>query len=84
MIQIKQHESYEIPPNKPFFKTKARGITPSTTYISPGKKINLCSELIQQLDKWHDLKVRGIITEEQYKDFKETILSDMKKLLTEL
>lgn len=72
MIQIKQHESYKIPPNKPFFKTKARGITPSITCISPGKKINLRSELIQQLDKWHDLKVRGIITEEQYKDFEET------------
>jgi len=26
MIQIKQHESYEIPPNKPCFKTKARGL----------------------------------------------------------
>jgi len=37
----------------------------------------LLSELIQQLDKWHDLKVHGII-EEQYKVFKETILSDMK------
>ena len=42
------------------------------------KKKKICSECIQQLDKWHDLKVRGIITEDQYKDFKETILSDMK------
>ena len=33
-----KHESYEIPPNKPLFKTKARGITPSTTCISPGQK----------------------------------------------
>ena len=77
MIQIKQHESYEIPPNKPLFKTKARGITPSTTCISPGKKrekfcfLSLFSNRI----KWHDLKVCGIITEEQYKDFKETILA---------
>lgn len=81
MIQIKQHESYEIPPNKPFFTTRAKGITtpgPSTC-ISPGKKINLRSECIQQLDKWHDLKVRGVITEDQYKEFQETILSDMKK-----
>ena len=78
MIQIKQHESYEIPPNKPFFTTRAKGVTTLATSISPGKKINLRSECIQQLDKWHDLKVRGIITEDQYKEFKETILSDMK------
>lgn len=80
MIQIKQHESYEIPPNKPFFTTRDKGITtpgPSTC-ISPGKKINLRSECIQQLDKWHDLKVRGVITEDQYKEFQETILSDIK------
>ena len=78
MIQIKQHESYEIPPNKPFFTTRAKGVTTPATSISPGKKINLRSEYIQQLDKWHDLKVRGIITEDQYKEFTETILSDMK------
>ena len=78
MIQMKQHESYDNPPNKPFFKTRAKSST-AAAGISPGKKIGLRTECIQQLDKWHDLMARGIISEEQYKEFKETILADLKK-----
>lgn len=77
---LKEQYQHEVAPNKPFFTTKAKGITtpgPSTC-VSLGKT-NLRSECIQQLDKWYDLKVRGIITEDQYKEFQETILSDMKK-----
>lgn len=44
------------------------------------EKVSLRSECIQQLDKWHDLMVRGIISIGQYKEFKDMILTDMKKL----
>ena len=77
MLQIKQHESYDSPPNKPFFKSKSKG-GGSNAGVSPGRKVSLRSQCIQQLDKWHDLLVRGVISEEQYQEFKDTILSDMK------
>ena len=71
------HDSYENPPNKPFFKTTGSVINPSVSAgISPGKKV---SECIKQLDKWHNLMVRGVISNEQYKELKDTILSDMKQ-----
>ena len=78
MIQIKRHDSYDNPPDKPFFKSKSKG-SGGGTGVSPGKKVTLRSECIQQLDKWHDLLVRGVISEEQYKEFKDTILADIKR-----
>ena len=77
MIQMKDWHSYENPPNKPFFKTKSTH--PSGSGVSLGKKVTLRSQCIQQLDKWHDLSIRGVISDEQYKEFKDTILADMKK-----
>lgn len=79
MIQIKQHESYEVAPNKPFFKTKTKAADSTNAGVSPGKKVTLRSQCIQQLDKWHDLLVQGVITDEQYQEFKATILADLKK-----
>ena len=52
---------------------------PASAGISPGKKVNLRFECINQLDKWHDLKVRGVISDEQYQEMKDTILNDIKK-----
>ena len=75
MIQIKNHTSYDTPPKKPFFTTRAKG----ATGVSPSKKVGLRSECIQQLDKWHDLLVRGVVTQEQYQEFKETIMNDLKR-----
>ena len=80
LIQLNQHDSYETPPNKPFFKARGNSTNPSVSAgISPGKKVSLRSECIEQLDKWHDLMVRGVISNEQYKEMKDTILSDIKK-----
>ena len=79
MVQLKKHDSLDIPPKKPFFGTKKPTSATVSTCISPGKKINMRSELIDQLDKWHRLMDRGAITEEQYKDLQETILGDIKK-----
>ena len=48
--------------------------------ISPGKRINLRSECMQQLDKWHQLLEKGAITELEYKETQELILKEMKRL----
>ena len=81
MIQLKKHESYNVPPSKPFFgqdKGKHLKDTPSVG-ISPGKRINLRTECINQLDKWHDLMEKKVISEEQYEELRESILSDIKQ-----
>ena len=76
-IQLGHHDSYEHPPNKPFFgATKTASIGGGA---SPGKRIHLQSECIDQLTKWHKLKDDGVITMEEYQDMHKTILGDIKK-----
>ena len=36
------------------------------------------SERITQLDKWHSLKEKGVITAEQYKEVQDNIMADIK------
>ena len=50
-------DSLYMPPNKPFFGKNKNGDTVS---VSPGKRISLRSECINQLDKWNQLKERGV------------------------
>ena len=80
MIQIKKHDSYDNPPNKPFFRQRKRKSVEfhSPTGLSPSKQVHLRTELIEQLSKWHALLESGAITQEQYQDMKDTIISDMK------
>ena len=73
MLQLKKHDSREVPPDKPFFHncgSKLRNVSPqnseiastSVNYgISPGKRIGLRTECLSQLDKWHQLFERGAI-----------------------
>lgn len=76
-IQLGHHDSYDHPPNKPFFgATKTASIGGGA---SPGKRIHLRSECIDQLTKWHKLKSDGVITMEEYQDMHKTILGDIKK-----
>ena len=63
MMLMKKHDSYDQPPDKPFFSVK-KGEQPSTR--SPGKRIHYRSECMDQLDKWHSLLQRGVITQDQY------------------
>ena len=61
MIRLKTHDSLEVAPDKPFFRGRKReGSTlsdnpvskrASSTGFSPGRKVNIRSELINQLDK---------------------------------
>ncbi len=79
MLQTGKHVSYESPPVKPFFKSAKVPKGSTQEGISPGKRLNMRSECINQLDKWHSLMERGAITVKQYQEFQDTILVDMKK-----
>ena len=110
LIHIGKQESYDEPPNFPFFmgrkqnakssadvhgpdtgthsttSTSAAGSTTSTStsttgilVISPGKRINLRTQCIQQLQQLGELLEKGNITQEQYEKLQSTILSDIYK-----
>lgn len=75
MIQSHKHDSYDTPPRKAFFgKNKS-----DTVGVSPGKRLSFRSECIDQLDKWHQLMERGVVSNEEYGDLQEKILADIKK-----
>ena len=72
MLHMKKHDSYTDPPNKPFFRNsksaKNGSASTSTDGMSPAKKIQVRTELIQQLDKWHALMERGAIDLQRYQE----------------
>ena len=78
MIQMKKYESYENPPDKPFFgKSRKKTLSTATeAVVSPGKRLSMH---IDQLDKWHKLMECGAISPEEYKDLQARILTDIKK-----
>ena len=82
LLQMKKHDSLEKPPDKPFWLTKlkkAEAEPNPTNTVSPGKRINLRGQCVDQLLKWHELLEKGDITKEQYDDFQATIMDDVKK-----
>ena len=79
LIQLRKHDYYDSPPKKTLLhREKGDGV--ACDGISPSKRINTCSECISQLNKWHSLKERGIISEEQYKEVQDKIMSDINQL----
>ena len=81
MIHMRKCDSYDSPPNKPFFRSKSlKSGSSSSGTQSPGKKIVLRSQCIDQLQKWHTLLESGAITQEQHDDLQMTILDDIKQL----
>ena len=83
LIQLQKHDSYDSPPKKRFFGEKSGSTVPTQSVgagVSPSKRITMRSECMSQLDKWHGLKERGIISEEQYKEVQDKIMSDIQKV----
>ena len=78
LLQMKKHDSYDSPPQKPFFKRNSASKFIADG-ISPGKRLQYRSQCIDQLDKWHSLMERGAITQDQYSESQKTILSDIQK-----
>ena len=82
LIQMGKHRSYDCAPNKPFWKTpsgKNKKAPDSAVTVSPGKKIQLQGQLVDQLLKWHDLLEKGGIDQKQYDEIRANIMGDVKK-----
>lgn len=88
MIQMGKHNSYDTPPDLPYFKGNKRSErkrkrehvdsgdeSPHT--FSPCKRVKIRSECIDQLRKWHELLEKGGISQQQYEELQETIMADM-------
>ena len=93
LIQMNKHTSYEEPPNKKFWKTSSsagssQGSSSSSgasvgstksVLDSPGKRVNLRGQCIDQLHRLQQLFSDGGITEDQYMEMKESIMKEVKK-----
>ena len=88
MLHTGQYSCYDDPPNFPYFKmpgSKAFELASAakdekSQVMSPGKHIHHRGECIQQLDQWFQLLEKGVISNEQYKELKTSILGDMGKM----
>lgn len=83
MIELKKHDSYDSPPDLPYFRKRKESEVKATSSdeqshtLSPCKRIRLRSECIDQLNRWHDLLEKGEISKEQYEKLQKTIMADM-------
>ncbi len=96
MVHVGTHDSLETLPDKPFFRGvgQKRPLEPTTTTssntperkkavpvsLSPGRRVNIRSELIDQLKKCQDLVETGAISHDMFEDLQGTILKDIKLL----
>lgn len=93
MIHVGTHVSLDEPPDKPFFRgvkrSRADASSPSSTpekrkttpaSLSPGRRVNIRSELIDQLKKCQELVEIGAISQENFQELQDTILVDIKRL----
>ena len=55
---------------------ESSGLLP--TGISPGKRIQLRSQSMQQLEMWHSLYEKGAVEDDEYRRVQANILSDIK------
>ena len=91
LINMGKHSSLDEPPDKPFWRGRKRPTTEAdnqvTTKIrrvvsssSPSTKVSMRTQLIDQLEKWKKLHTDGIIDDTEYKELRESILTDIKNL----
>ena len=78
---MKMRFSYDKPPDKPFFRTKSSTNSSAATgvSVSPGKRISLRSQCIEQIDQLHE---KSVTSEEQYKEIVDKVWDDKKILDT--
>ena len=69
---------------KPFFKTRGTQKTTSSVEVtvSPGKRVNLRGQCVQQLLQLHELLEKGGINKGQYDEMQSTIMDELKKYWT--
>ena len=93
LIQMGKHSSYDFPPDKPFWRnhrnvstgessttsaTPDRSKAPVVT-ISPGKRVNLRGQCVEQLLRLHQLMEKGGISKAEYDEMQESIMAEVKK-----
>ena len=49
----------------------------ASTNVSPCKRVTLRTACIEQMDKWHSLLEKSVITKQQYDQLQDKIMSDM-------
>ena len=88
-IHMGKHTSLEEPPDKPYFRgrkipsSESNNSGCSKMFVvsnSPGRKVTLRTELIDQLEKWNRLHTAGVIDEDEYQELRKSILADIKGL----
>ena len=96
LIQMGKHSSYDVPPDKPFWKNRKRvpigssgassttcatpdKSNPPTVTISPGKRVNLRGQCVEQLLQLHQLMEKGGISKAEYDEMHESILTEVRK-----
>lgn len=90
LVQMKKHKSLDDPPDYPYFKGRSKRQAPSSngdkenikspprsSVISPGMKVHMRTECIEQLQKIGDLRDKGIISEAQHTILQEAIMKDI-------
>ena len=93
LLNVEKHKSLEDPPDLPYFRgTKRRRegseledtnpepvskSVPSAT-ISPEQRVVLRSKCIEQLDKWHSLLEKGVISQTHYEEVQAMIMKDIQ------
>ena len=93
MVQMGKHVSTEVPPALPYFgKAKSSNekqeaeiqltqqSSPPSAVLSPGKRISLRSECMDQLSKWYSHLEKGVISQSKYEELQGTILGDISTL----
>lgn len=95
LIQMGKHSSYDTPPDKPFWRnrksmptgessTTSTSVTPDkpmppTVTISPGKRVNLRGQCVEQLFRLHQLMEKGGISKAEYDEMQESIMAEVRK-----
>ena len=90
LINMGKHASLDEPPDKPFWRGRKRPATEAERQVttkmrvvsssSPSTKVSMRTQLIDQLEKWKKLHTDGIIDDAEYKELRESILTDIKNL----
>ena len=83
MVQMGKHDSLEATQSSLFGRAKGKRNSDSAASMPcllPGKRINLRTECLDQLSKWHCLLEKGAISQTQYDDFQKKILGDIADL----
>ena len=76
---MKKHLSYDEPPNKPFFRSSRKSSSTPAAGVSPGKRIDMRGQCVDQLLKSHQLFEKGVISKEQYEEFQASILNEVDR-----